>query len=84
MDRTMLRAGARNTGMKSKLQISLYTILLLPILYGVRHTKGRSRRGRILPKSRSTVLLKCGQCRWAGGMKGRLIRGQTTPSKRIS
>jgi len=40
--------------------LSLYTIFLLPILYGVRHTKGRSRRGRISPKSRATVLLQCG------------------------
>jgi len=40
--------------------------------------------GLILPNSRAKVLHQCEQCRWAGGMKGRLMRAQTTPSKRIS
>jgi len=34
--------------------------------------------------SRALALQQCGQCKWAGGRKGRLIRAQTTPSKRIS
>jgi len=42
--------------------VSLYTILLLPILYGVWHTKERSRGGRILPNSRAIVLQTCRQC----------------------
>ena len=37
-----------------------------------------------MPKSRAIVLLQCGQCRWVEGMKGRLIRAQTTQRKRIS
>jgi len=64
--------------------IGLYTILLLPILQGVWHAKGRSRGGRISANSRAIVLQQCGQCRRAGRMKGRLIRAQTTRSKRMS
>jgi len=62
----------------------LYTILLLPILYGVWHTNGRSRRGRILHDSRAIVLQQCGQCRWAGEMKRGLIPVETTRNSRIS
>ena len=40
--------------------------------------------GRILPNSRAIVLQQCGQCRRAGRRKGRLIRAQTTNSKRLS
>ena len=36
--------------------VSLYTILLLPILFGRWHTDGRSREGRILPNSRAIVM----------------------------
>ena len=55
---------------------SLYKILLSTILYGVWHTKVRSRWGRIMPNSRAIVLQQCGQCRRAGSVKGRLIRAQ--------
>jgi len=65
-------------------QLALYTILLFPILYGVWHTHRRSHGGRILPFSRAIVLQQGGQCRWAGGVKARLIRAQVTPSKKIS
>ena len=58
--------------------------MLLPILYGVWHTNGRSRGGRILRESRAIVLQQCGQCRWAGEIKGGLIRVQTARSKTIS
>ena len=37
-----------------------------------------------MPNSRALVLQQCGQCRWAGGLKGRLIRAQTPTSKRRS
>jgi len=37
-------------------RLSLYTISLLPIVYGVCHTKERSRGGRILHSSRAIVL----------------------------
>ena len=47
------------------------------------HTGGR-RGVRILTNSRTTVSHQGGQCRWARGMKGWLIRAQTTRSKRIS
>jgi len=41
--------------------------------------------GCIFPDGRATVLQQqCGQCRRAGRMKGRLIRAQTSRSKRIS
>jgi len=66
------------------MHVGLYTILLLPILYGVWHTSGRSRGGRILHDSRATVLQHCEQCRWAGEMKGGLIRVETTRSNKIS
>ena len=49
--------------------IGLYTLLLLPIVYGLWHTKGRSRGRRILPNSRAKVLQQCGQCRRAGRKK---------------
>jgi len=65
-------------------RLGLYTILLLPILYGVWHTKGRSRGGRILPNRRAIVLQQCEQCRRAGRMKGRLTSAQMTRSKTIS
>ena len=65
-------------------QLGLYTILLLPILYGVWHTQGGSGGGRIFPNHRAVVLQQCGQCRWADKRKGRLIRAQTTRSKTIS
>jgi len=59
----------------------LDTTLLLPILYGVCHTKEGSGGGRIMPNSRAIVLKQCGQCRRAGRMKGRLIHAHTTRSK---
>jgi len=65
------------------LPLSLYTIWLLPILYGVKHTAGGSRGGRILPNSRAIVLRQCGQCRWAGRMKERLVRARKPQSNRI-
>ena len=64
--------------------VGLYTILPSPILYGVWNTKEGSVRGCILPNSRAIVLQQCGQCKRAGRMQGRLIRAQTTISKRIS
>ena len=64
--------------------IGIYKILLSPILYGVCHTKARSRRCPIVRDSRATALQQCGQCRWAGGRKGWLIRAQWPRSKRIS
>jgi len=75
------RDGVRSQG------AGLHTILLLPILYGVWHTQGRSGGGLILPNSRAIVLQQCGQCTWGGGgggVKGRLIRVQTPYTKRIS
>jgi len=39
---------------------------------------------RILPNNRAIVLHQGGQCRWAGGVKGWLIRAQQPRSKRIS
>jgi len=39
-----------------RLLFGLYTILSSPILYGSRHTKGGSVRGRILPNGRVIVL----------------------------
>jgi len=56
------------------IELGLYKILSLPILYGVWHTQGRSRGGLILRNRRAIVLQQCGQCRWAGEMKGGLIR----------
>jgi len=47
------------------------------------HTGGR-RGGRILRSGRAIVLHQGGQCRWAGRMKGLLIRAQQPQSKRIS
>ena len=40
--------------------------------------------GRRLPNSRAVVLQQRGQCRRAGGMKGRSIRAETTRSETIS
>ena len=42
----------------------LYTILSLPILYGVWHTKGGSVAGRILRNGRAIVLQYGRRCRW--------------------
>jgi len=64
--------------------LGLYTILLLPRLYGVWHTHGRSGWGRVLPNHRAIVLQQCGQCGRAGRLKGRLIHAQTTKGKTIS
>jgi len=64
--------------------VGLYTIFLLPILYSVWHTKGRSSEGCILPNSRAIVLQQCGQCRRAGRMNGRLTRARTTRGKTMS
>jgi len=69
---------------RSGVHFGLYTILRLPILYGVWHTQGGRMGGRILPNHRATVLQQYGQCRRAGRMKRRLIRAQTTRSKTIS
>jgi len=66
------------------MRLGLYTILPLRILYGAWHTKGGSGVRRILRNRRTTVLQQCGQCRRAGGMKGRLIRAETTRSETIS
>ena len=81
--RTSGRGGGDSPGWKRE-RIGLYTILQLPILYGVWQTQGGSEGERILPNSRAIVLQQCGQCKWAGGMKEQLIRGQTTTSKRLS
>jgi len=40
--------------------------------------------GRMFPNSRAIVWQQSGLCRWVGGLKGRLIRAQTTRSKSIS
>ena len=64
--------------------LGLYTILLLPVLYGVWHTNGRSEGGRILPNTRVIVLHQGVQFRWARGMIGWLIRAQKSRGKRIS
>jgi len=42
---------------RARAQLSLYTILSLPILYGVCHIKGGSGGGHIWRKSRAIVLL---------------------------
>ena len=62
--------------------LGFYTILLLPILYGVWNSKGGSMRRGELPNSRAVVLQQCGQCRWAGEIKRWLIRAQQPRSKR--
>jgi len=64
--------------------LGLYTILLLPILYGVWHTNGKSEGGRILPNSRVIVLHPGGQFRWARRMIGWLIRARKPRGKTIS
>jgi len=74
----------RNNRRGHELGLGLYTILLLPIWYGVCHTKGGSVGGRILPNSRAIILKQCGQCRHAGRMQGRLLRAQITRSKTVS
>jgi len=56
-----------------KSKVGLYTICILPILYGVWLTKGRSRGDRILPNSSAIVLQHCAQCRRVGRMKDRLV-----------
>ena len=52
------------------------------MVYGIQ----KGGRGGVLyfPNSRAIVLQQCGRCRRAERMKGRLIRAQTTRSKRIS
>jgi len=61
----------------------LHDIVLTNIVWCMAY-KGRSKRGRILPNSRATVLQQCRQCRRAGRMKGRLTRAPTVRSKTIS
>jgi len=68
----------------SAMHLGLYTILLLPMLQDAWHTKGRSREGRVLPNSRAIQVQQCGQYRLAGRLKERMIRAETTRSKRIS
>jgi len=48
------------------LALGLYTILPLPILYGVWHTKGGGGGGGILRISLAILLQQCGQCRSRG------------------
>jgi len=45
---------------------------------------GVRKGSRILPNNRAIVLHQGGQCRWAGGMKGWLIRPQQPRSQTIS
>jgi len=52
--------------MLNREQVGRYMILVLPMLYGVWHTKGRYRGVRILPNSRAIVLQQCGQSRRDG------------------
>jgi len=54
-------------------QFSLYTILSLPILYGIWHTQGESGRDHIL-----------GSPKWAGAIQGWLILEHEKTSERIS
>jgi len=44
----------------------LYTMLPLPILYGVWHAHGGSGEGRTLRSSRVMLLQQCGHYRWGG------------------
>jgi len=87
-DLACILRGARarpRPSLSRRAHVGLYTILLLPILYGVWHTNGRSKGGgRILPNSRAIVLHQCAEWRWARGVKGWLIRAQTLRSERIS
>jgi len=46
--------------------IHLYTILPLPIVYGVQHSKGGSVEGRTVRRIRATLLQQCGHYRWEG------------------
>jgi len=48
----------------TRLPFGLYTILPLPILYGVWHTQGRVVVGRVLCNGRATALQLCGRCTW--------------------
>jgi len=51
----------------------------------VHSIRTRVRRGsRLLPNNRAIVLHQGGQCRWAGGMKGWLIRAQQPRRNTIS
>jgi len=52
------------------------------MVYGIH--KGGPVGSRILPNTRAIVLQQCGDWKWAGGMKARLLRAQTILSKRIS
>ena len=51
-------------------KLSLYTILLCTILYGVWHKNGVRRGAQILRNRTEMVLPPCGQCRWRGAIKG--------------
>jgi len=54
------------------------------IVWCIAYEKNIRRGSRILPKNRAIVLHQGGQCRWAGGMKGWLIRAQQPRRKTIS
>jgi len=66
----------------SSLTFTRYCYYQYFMVYGIK-TGGRT-EGRILPNSRATVLHEGGQCRWARGRRGWLIRAQKRRSKRIS
>jgi len=54
----------------SKCTLGLYTILPLPILYGVWHKREKSVGGRILRNGRAIVLKSYGQYRWGAAITG--------------
>jgi len=64
------------------LALTQYCYYQYCIMYSI-HTGG-GRGSCILSNERAMVLYQGRQCRWAGGMKGWVIRAQQSQSKRIS
>jgi len=64
------------------LALTRYCYYQYCMVYGIQTIVWRG--SRILPIHRAIVLHQGGQCRWAEGMKGWLIRVQTTRSETIS
>ena len=61
----------------------LHDIVIANIVWCMTYTR-EVEGGLILPNTCAIVFQQCGQCKWAGGIKGRLIRAQKTRNIRIS